>query len=296
MGPSKLPVNRASKLFAALMLVVAAACSRPASGGGSNTPSLRPPTPADNRLVLKVEIEGGRVGTHGRLLNLPLFALDRDGRVITPGPQTQIFPGPALPNVIERRVSSEGISEIVKQARQVGLPGKNDLLSLNYIPDAITTRFTLIDGDTRNFLAVYALGEADEAGVPENQREFRRALANFEERLYGLESWLPEGAVGEERPYDFQELTIVVRPGKPTSSEPGIEQPPIEWPLAQPLSELISERFGVGCLNLTGKELDAVLQRARRANWQTPWMSTGKSYSIVFRPLLPDETGASACV
>jgi len=43
----------------------------------------------------------------------------------------------------------------------------------------------------------------------------------------------------------------------------------------------------------TGAQLDTVLAAVAKANQNTPWSSGGNTYSITFRPLLPDESGCA---
>ncbi|MDQ4149425.1 MAG: hypothetical protein M3164_05465 [Actinomycetota bacterium] len=286
-------MNHASKAFCILMLLVAAACSQPASSRGPNTPSPSPPPTTSDQLVLKVETGGGFVPAELLLAEVPTFALYADGRLITQGPQILIFPGPALPNLIERRVSPEGVAAISEAARRAGLASGNKHLPLETVADAPTTTFTFVENGTRHVVTAYALGMEDEdMNVPPADREARKALAGLRERLSGLESWLPPGSLGEEFPYDFKELRMFVRAGAP-SPGPGLEQPPAEWPLPRPLSDFGAPtgRLELRCGAVTGEDLRILSERVRRATELTPWVSAGTTYSVVFRPLLPDESG-----
>jgi hypothetical protein len=42
---------------------------------------------------------------------------------------------------------------------------------------------------------------------------------------------------------------------------------------------------------VTGSDLATLLPLVQTANQLTPWTSGGKEYTLLFRPMLPDETG-----
>jgi hypothetical protein len=98
--------------------------------------------------------------------------------VIIVGPTTLEFPGPALPNLQEFRVTGDGLGKIIDEGREAGLlddppPDYGD----PGITDQPTTTVSLrLDGRTRT-VDVYALNFSD--GVTAAQRENRRRLTNF---------------------------------------------------------------------------------------------------------------------
>jgi hypothetical protein len=50
----------------------------------------------------------------------------------------------------------------------------------------------------------------------------------------------------------------------------------------------------VTCVTATGAEATAVIEAAGGANLLTPWLSAdGTRWSVLFRPLLPDESGCA---
>ncbi len=50
---------------------------------------------------------------------------------------------------------------------------------------------------------------------------------------------------------------------------------------------------GVGCVVATGDQAAAVVEAATAATALTPWSDGGSTWSVTFRPLLPDETGCA---
>jgi hypothetical protein len=269
-------------------MILLTACASSDSGGDERRSGA-------DELILRVETSGGFVPVGISLTELPHFSLYGDGRVITQGPQILIYPGPALPNLIERKVSAEGVDAIVDAARRAGLAGPDRNLPLDRVADAPTTTFTLVIAGRRHAVSAYALGlEAElEAGLPPEQREARQALIAFQERLNGLEAWLPDGSVGKEHPFQIEHLRVFVLPGRIAPDDEAPPQPPTEWPLAEPLSEFgnPATQPEMRCGTLEGEDLRVVLERATRANQLTPWTSRSGTYSLYFRPLLPDESG-----
>ena len=246
-------------------------------------------------LVLRVEAGGGLVPPDYNLHQLPSFSLYGDGRLVTPGPQIALYPGPALPNLLERPLTEEGVQAILAAARDAGLLGPNRHYDAPGIMDAATTTFTVVADGAKHVISAYALGleVPSPPGVSEEELEARKALLDFSAKLFDG-SWLPEGSLGEEAPYAFTELRVYVRPYD-TSPEPGLEQPERPWPLAEPLAS-----FGrpagnllpdLRCGAVSGEELATLLPEAQASNELTPWASGGARYLLVFRPLLPDEHG-----
>ena len=110
------------------------------------------------------------------LTTMPLFSLFGDGLVVTPGVQTEIYPGPALPALSQER-SSDAIQQLLQAALDAGFNTDRSYgLGSVGISDASTTMFTLtVDGQTHT-TKVYAL-DASSAPSPRrcSQEEFRRA-------------------------------------------------------------------------------------------------------------------------
>jgi hypothetical protein len=64
------------------------------------------------------------------------------------------------------------------------------------------------------------------------------------------------------------------------------------WPLPVPLSSFGTPgAAGFRCGVVEGADLDTLRKPASESNEATPWTSDQKRYQLVFRPLLPDETG-----
>lgn len=227
------------------------------------------------------------------LKQVPSFSLYGDGRLVTQGPQIEIYPAPALTSLQVARLDEAGIQAILRWARSAGLLGPDRHYELPTVVDAPTSTFTLVSGGARHVVSAYALGMEGESSLSAEEREARRALSEFRTKLFDLRRWLPAGSVGRETQLPFEEIRVFVTSGAPRE-EPELQQPVIEWPLPSSLAgfgEPLESRSSMRCGSVEGGELEALLPRALEANDLTPWRSEGLLYSLIFRPLLPDESG-----
>jgi hypothetical protein len=271
-----------------VLTLLAASCGRLTETGGGNS-GVQHPTGADG-LILRVDTSGGFVAPAWALTQIPQFSLFGDGRVITEGPQIQIYPGPALPNLVVQKISESGIQAILEAARAAGLMGKNAQYGFPCISDAATTTFTLIAAGGKHLVSAYALG-IDPGSCADANTEARSKLAAFHAKLSDLTSWLPHGSVGKESPFEPSELRVYVQPYSGPADK-NLRQQSMDWPLSTPLASFgrSENTFApMRCGVVRGADLALLLPDAERANELTPWQSGGKEYSLVFRPLLPDE-------
>jgi hypothetical protein len=283
----------------ALCLIALVACADPTGSTVSpGSDGIAHPTGADE-LILSVGSEGGYVPTQYLFTNAPSFSLFGDGTIIVPGAQDAMYPGHALPPSVARSVSEEGIQAILAAAIDAGLAEDGDHSDLGnvMVADASTAAFLLsIDGQTHHVTA-YALGLDEERGdgQPQDVWEARRALGRFTQRIGTLDGWLPEGSLGDERPFDASAARLLIGP---YAADRDLPQGPVEWPLDPGLEGLgePAPLLGEGwrCATVDGDDWTAVEDLASDANQLTPWTSGGRSYAIVFRPLQPGESGCLA--
>jgi hypothetical protein len=275
------------------ILTTACADAPAAPGNGGSGGTLQYPRGSTD-LLLRVSSEGGFVAPEYLLTAASAFSLFGDGTAVTPGAQTEIYPGPALPTLIATPITGDGIQALLRAALDAGLDqdhGYTDLGSVG-VADASTTVFTFtIDGVT-HVTKVYALGMLggdQPAGMSDAEFAARTRLERFQTSLQDLRHTLPTGSVGDDAMFTPTGLRLFV-----TDYHPGdLKEPAVEWPLATPLSSLgdPSETDGYTCVAVTGADLEAVLPLAQSANQLTPWTSEGIRYTVLFRPLLPDESG-----
>src|SRR5262245_27637503 len=300
----------------AAVAVLASACGRlsddgPGAGGSGpsgGTGGISHPTGAGD-LVLRVEYQGGFVPYEFILSSVPFWSLFGDGTLILTGPQIEIYPQPALPPLVRTPITEDGVQAILEAAREAGLLDGDRDYGDQCIADAATTVFTTNANGTTSVVSAYALDvgvgqgttagggsgatgstgqPVESCGSPKDADE-RAALAAFQAKLGDLTSWLPEGSVGEETPFEPAEMRVYVLPYK---GDPELPQKAMDWPLDTPLStfgEPLAQDPQTRCGVLTGDAFEQVYAAAQTANPLTPWKSEGTDYRLILRPLLPDE-------
>ena len=136
---------RYPKIAATLaVLSLTAACAN--APGGSGDGGIEHPAGSD-QVVLRLSNEGGFVPLEYHLTQFPAFTLYGDGRIVLPGAQIELYPGPALPAVSQRTVTEEGMQTILQAALDAGLGrGDHDYSDFGstLIADASTTVFTFV--------------------------------------------------------------------------------------------------------------------------------------------------------
>nr|MDT0659270.1 hypothetical protein [Micromonospora sp. DSM 115978] len=272
------------------LLVLTAACGQQggdASALDSESAALSYP---DDAVVFRMDHTGGFVTPAMVASRLPAVSVYGDGRVITQGPTTLVYPGPALPNLQVGTISAAEVENLVVQARAVGVGSASDL-GTPPVTDVPTTRFAVLGDKGVETLEVYALTEgADESGLTADQRAAREKLREFAESLTSDSGPLGGGVAGEEsQPYV---PTAVAAIAEPWVGGGDIDaQPEVAWPGPElPGAPLGSADLGLGCVTVTGDEASKLLSAAEQANAATPWTSAGKQWTVTLRPLLPDET------
>jgi hypothetical protein len=294
------------KLFFATVLslgLIAGACANASTGygpgdggtgrGGSGSTGPTSPNGSD-QLVLRIEEVGGFVPIQYNLSRLPTMSLYGDGLVVIPGAQIDIYPGPALPALAQERLSSDAIPLVIQAAMDAGLDKDRDLMTMT-VSDVPTTVFTLtVDGQTHT-TQVYGLGmdhgQTPPDGMSQEEFQARKDLAAFEAEATDL-SWLPVGSVTDEGMYQPTALRIYSSTYQP---DPQLTETPIAWPLTPGLdlfgASMQNAPEGTRCAAVAGDAATTLLPLAQQANQLTPWTSEGTQYGLLFRPLLPDESG-----
>jgi hypothetical protein len=281
---------------AMLIMLLATACAKSSVVGGSPSGSAIPYPAGADQLVLRVTTEGGLLAPAFRERQIPQFSLFGDGVVVTPGAQIEIYPQPALPSVQARRLTPAGIQAVLRAALDAGLgEDHRDLTDPGsaVVSDAPTTVITLAAEGVTRTLRVYALGELG-AGKPDgmSDEEFalRGTIEGFVARLGRIETWLPRGSIGPERPFEGVGARVFVVDVSPDAT---MREPAIPWPVAGSLLDFGAPKRAQGrCGTIVGDDWAAtVLPLVRTANQLTPWISAGRRFWLIFQPLLPDESG-----
>ncbi len=332
-------MRRAARLASLLVLLLTPACAPSGPAGASGAPGgaessgtstgsaaapeapATPPVPgpadppasagapepseaAEDALAIEVAHVGGFSTPEWLAARLPLVSVHADGRVITQGPQIEIFPPPALPALQVQHVDRDAVGVLVDRALRAGVGESSDLGSPP-VADLPSTRFTVVTPEETFVREVYALGAGTPSGpggppgeppagpgggLTAEQLAARAELQALVRELSDPASVLPGDAVGEQEVYVPEAVAGVVTEWR--DPQDGQERRPVPWPGPPLPGEPLEPRLGLSCVVATGEQARAVLDAAGSADTQTPWLSEdGERWSITFRPLLPHEEG-----
>jgi hypothetical protein len=259
------------------------------------------PHPAGSEVVVRIAWTGGFVPYEFIFTSVPRLTLLGDGRVLVEGPQIDIYPGPALPNVQVRRLTEEGIQSILFRIAETGLFDESHSYNAatQFIADANSTVFTVRAENREVVVDVYALGllaqpNVGTPGIPTEELEAHERLTALETALLDLEAWIPADdwadATWQSYAPDALRLVVANIDAQPPNPD-GLDSEPIPWPGTTP-----PDQFGTPstiqdfrCGVVSGAEGAAWYAALTQANQLTRWSHDGHLYSVTPRPLLPDE-------
>ena len=269
-------------IVAAVMGLVACGKTTVATGGGSSvTYSTNP-----SSLVVRVEMTGGFVPVETVFTNLPAVSIYGDGSVITTGPQVMIYPGPVVPNLLVRKLDDAGMQAVLAAAQEAGILTEPIDYGQPPVADVPDTVVTVNVNDTSYTQSANALGgDFGTDNLTPAQIEARNNLAKFVDSMSDLETLVGADHIGPEEPYVITgwRLRATVADQLPTG-EPAPTLVP--WPVASLRLASIGD-----CTAATGDVGAQVTDTLTQANQLTYFTDAGKTYQVLARPLLPDETG-----
>ena len=266
--------------------------------GGPGPPGKQIEHPIGDAVVLRVSYSGGFVGPGFDLLNHPTFSLLGDGRVIVPGAQVLLFPGPALPAMNVRRLTESGIQAVLAELEATGLFAEDlDLRgAANCVADASDVIFALHADQRDVTVTVYGLGILDGAGscpgVSADELAMHVTLNRLTARLSDLDSWLPAGSWADGwQDYRPDAMRLIVR--NADADEPdgsGIPSSLVPWPAGSDPATFGEETdFGLRCGVVGGTDADEWYDLLGAANQLTRFTRDEYRYAVSIRFLLPDE-------
>ncbi len=267
-----------------LILLAAAAPAAGAAPAGDEHASIAHPTAAD-RVVVQVVTGGGFVTPQTNLRTMPSFTLYGDGTVIVPGPVIQIYPGPAIYPLVRSKLSERQVQAVLKRARGAGLLAPGAIAyGMPGVSDMPTTTLVVNAAGRHVRRQAYALGMTAPGGrVTAAQAKARRALAGFIAKL-------PHALAGVH--YTPHAIAVYVQPAS-GQAQPGARK--VVWPLKSDLASAgthSSTGLNYRCITVRGADVTTLLAALRKANELSRWIpraGSQDSYSLVARPLLPDE-------
>jgi hypothetical protein len=124
----------------ALLLAACSADDPEVTTGEPPPPAGGDQEPGDpDAVVLSITDVGGFVPSDRTFTTLPRLLVTGDGRVIQEGPVIAIYPGPLLPNLLQRSITEAGIQRLIDLADEHGLLGDETYMRPGNIADASET-------------------------------------------------------------------------------------------------------------------------------------------------------------
>ncbi|GAA3921805.1 hypothetical protein GCM10022629_31560 [Amorphoplanes auranticolor] len=266
------------------------AAGTPGPGPSPETSSAPATGGSGDALVLRVSSAGGFVPPSAIVGRLPETSVYADGRVIFNGPVTLSYPGPALPNLQWGTISPATLQQLLDKAVAAGVrPGID--FGQPGVADAPTTEVTVVTAAGKRTVGAVALREAqpDDPQLTKAQQQARTKLRAFVDELGDLTTRL---MTGEPQQYRPEIIAGIVQPYVEPEDQPGRPRA-VPWPGPALPGEPMNPDLKLSCVAATGEQADAVLAAAKDATAISPWVWADKSWSVLLRPLLPDETGCA---
>ncbi len=194
-----------------------------------------------------------------------------NGNVAVPA----IYPGPLMILPIARSITDAGVQEIVDDARELGLlEGSGDFTGASPKPGAKPAQIELVvDGVKHELTGDPSLSVLCDRGQCTAEPGTPEAFTAFWNELGMLDLWL-DSQLGDSHQYTPERISMLLTdPGDTSAMSPAPVL--VDWPLAVPLGD-------VGCLTVTGSDLDTILPVLQSAN-QLAMFSDG---AIVREPLV----------
>ncbi len=297
----RLAATMLAATFATLMI---AGCEGAAGGGGAGSsaqppasdapstgPSVAPSaSPADATLLLRITSEGGFINPAATIAQLPTVVVYTDGRIFTPAPIPEIYPGPLVGGYTVRDVGAAGAVAIADALRAAGLdqPSTDDG---GIAADTGTTVVTVVlDGQTQT---TRISGSGVVPGRPGTDPQMT-VISELLDRLNDpTDAW--GSTATEPTAYVPDAYRIFVAPGAPPA-DANVPQQPAAWPLSTPLAEFgtpATPDRGIAGLRsgvVIGDDAAALTPFLAQLNTLTPVTSEGEAYTLYVVPLLPDES------
>lgn len=281
----------------AIVLLLAACAGGPGPSAGQIT------HPPGDELVLRVESRGGFVMPDFAFTSIPTFTLLGDGRIIVPGAQIELFPGPALPAIDLRQLSEAGVQSVLRAVAASGQFASSAEWrgAQNFVADAADTVFTLNAEGRSVTVTVYGLGTFGPGDAPPNlpaaEVAVHQALTRLLEQLAAPDAWLPAAAWAKQspQPYVAEALRLLVRNADADApDESGIANQELPWPTDDDPATF-GEPTPAGdyrCGVVTDEAAAAWYATLSNANQLTRFTAGAHRYQVGVRPLLPDEPAA----
>ena len=174
--------------------------------------------------MVEIRYEGGFATPEMTFSRAPLLLITGDGRVIYEGPVPAIYPGPLLPNLLERTITEDGIQTLLAKADELGLLAEADYARNDQIADAPDTVVKItVDGTTYTHSA-YALGFDGETDAG------RANLFEFVTAATDLAGTVGEDELGPEATLASDTYLVRATPIDPATVTTEVPATIVDWP------------------------------------------------------------------
>jgi hypothetical protein len=218
-----------------------------------------------------------------------------DGRVLTPGPVIEIYPGPLVAPIVERPISDAGVTALLQAAKDAGiLVQGGDFTGGALPPGAAAGRLRIVvDGVTYDVVGDTTAATPCPPGetCPEPVPGTPVAFATFWNQLLDVGGWLA-AELGPEADHVPGAYAVIVGP----PPEPWEGATPVVWPLADPSLDAFGNPVrgepGTRCGIAADDAADALRPAFANATVLTPFVATetaSATHGLTVRPLLPGD-------
>jgi hypothetical protein len=221
----------------------------------------------------------------------PIVIVSGDGRMFTTGPQTAIYPGPALPNIVVRTITEDGMQKLLFAADEAGLFADVDYTADLNVADASTATVVVsADGKTWTHRAeALGLGAGPDQSAGAEATPEREALLAFTQRLGDLASIVGADQLGLEEQFEpagYLALVVVVDDLSQFGSD-DIEPTVVEWPAELPMRLADVAATDTMCAVIPATDVGDLFTTA---NQLTLYSDAGITYQVIPIQQLPGRT------
>ena len=235
---------------------------------------------ADDATIFAVTDHGGMVPVDLAASVQPRLVITADGTVYRPAAKSEVFPGPVMP-----QLETTGLDDDDRAAVSAAIADHFDELTATELPhpgaaDAAFAELVVRTDDEMVELTVPALVDDDGTDTDASDAAHGVAadlVAEIESIVDGYDEW-------ELRAPDAVRITSI---SYDEEADPGVG-PAVEFPLD---GAALAPTEGFGCLDLTGADLDTFVEtiEANEADASTPWMTQGRLFQLIVRPVYSHE-------
>ena len=284
--PDARRVIPAAAVLVTLLIGCSSAGSTPSAPAGTPSPAASSAAPAAGSLLFRISADGGFVPSGFIVTRLPQLSVYADGRALEPGAVPAIYPGPPVSPLILHRLDSAAVAAVRTAAIAAGLAGPDRTYTNAQVADVETTVFTYVDAAGPHTLSIYALGSPPRPAASSEEHAARAAAATLVRKVQDIVAGVPGSTTYSPAAYRIYAVPADAQPtGQPA---PNV----LAWPAALPtLAGLpaIPVPPGARCGIIQEGDLAAFTGLLSRATQITRYVQAGTEWTLLIRPLLPDE-------